>query len=108
MYHGKSDNHVGRSSGPAVGGGKQTSDQADLVNMRQEADTARAESTNPGDPGLARGNPATGGSSGGHSDQIASQGSHEDQKVADGHYETEQTDGHGISEGKMGKRPSGG
>lgn len=88
----KNDNIVGRSEGPIVGGGHQTSEQAEIVKQDGGGLTEpERRDMASGKPGT--GNPAVGGSSGGHSDQIASRGPSEDQKVAGGMSVSEQRHG---------------
>jgi hypothetical protein len=91
----KNDNRVGSSDGPAVNGGRQTAQQAEITKQESggRTDTARASAT--GGKSAGRGNPVLGGSSGGHSDQVASRGPEEDRKVAGGLSFSEQTDGKG-------------
>ena len=91
----KNDNRVGSSDGPAVNGGRQTAEQAEIT--RQEgggrSGTERASARD--GKSTARQDPALGGSSGGHSDQLASRGKAEDRKIAGGLSFAEQTDGKG-------------
>ena len=73
----KNDNRVGSSDGPAVNGGRQTAQQAEITKQegggRSDAERASARAGK----SAARQNPALGGSSGGHSDQLASRGAAE-------------------------------
>ncbi len=90
----KNDNIVGRSEGPIVGGGHQTSQQADIVKQEggglSDAERRRMDGGQQG-----KGDPAIGGSSGGHSDQMAARGPAEGRKVAGGLYRTERPKGAG-------------
>jgi hypothetical protein len=89
----KNDNIVGRSTGPAVNGGHQTPEQADIVKQEGGGTTdAERHSRMEGGP-RTKGDPAVGGSSGGHSDQIASRGPAEGRKVAGGQSHSERTNG---------------
>jgi len=89
----KNDNIVGRSTGPAVNGGRQTAQQADIVKQEGDGATDAERHSRTEGGSSAKGNPAVGGSSGGHSDQIASRGPAEDRKVAGGHSHSERTKG---------------
>lgn len=90
----KNDDIVGQADGPPVNGGRQTSQQANLVEQDGGglSDVERSR-MNPGRPDKA--NPALGGSSGGHSDQVASRGPAENRKVAGGLSQSERTKGMG-------------
>lgn len=85
----KPDSDVGEPGSPAVGGGRQTPEQAAITDIgdggRSDADRDHTWRAPEGQAGRA---PApTGGASGGHADQNSARGG--DGKVAHGHYKVE-------------------
>jgi hypothetical protein len=93
----KNDNIVGESDGPSVGGGRQTPEQAAIVQQGGggKTDSERHEGWTEGSGGSGRMDPAIGGSSQGRSDQHAARGPDEDRKIAGGLSDTERTHGSG-------------
>lgn len=86
----RKDDDVGSPGGPAVAGGRQSTQQAEITDMgaqgRSDADRRERERCSRDRPGTDMAPP--GGSSGGHSDQMSSSGT--GRKVADGQDQVEE------------------